>query len=180
MSNNLSVNIESLHAAMLAAIQAQFPTLATVAYYPRPGEKIETPAVLLELDSIEADSPAQTGTEQLPVLLRFAAYCVGSYHDGQKLAIRTLATSLMAFVNLQQWGQPVRAASIVDARPDNFRQEGNKEYEVLRVEFTHEALLGSDVWPDTGSVPTQVFASGDAEPNNRIGELFLPDYVKVK
>lgn len=180
MSDNPSVNLASLHAAILAAIQVQFPALQTVGYYPRPGEKIETPAVLLELDSMEVDSPSQTGTEQVPVLLRFAAYCVGSYHDGQKLAIRTLAASLMAFVNLQQWGQPVRAANVVDARPDHFKQEGNKEYEVLRVEFTHEAFLGSDVWPDTGPVPTQVFASGDAEPNTRTGEPFLPEYVKVK
>jgi hypothetical protein len=176
MSDNPHVDIAALHAAIVSAIQTQFPSLASVDYYPRPGEKVETPSVFVELDSIDGESPFQTGTEQVPVTLRFAAHCVGSYHDGQKLAVRTLAASLVAFLNLKRWGQAVGAAQFVDARPDHFRQEGNKEYEVLRVEWTHEALLGNDIWPSSDPVPTQPFGSADTEPNLKTGPNYLPDY----
>lgn len=160
MSDELpEVDIEALHEAIKAAIEGEFPALESVDYYPRPGEKIATPAVFLELDSIDPDGEITPGTEQTSVTLRFAAYCVHDYRTGSKLAVRLLATALIGLIDSNRWGQPVGGADFTGCVPDKMRGEGNKEYEVMRIEWTHEALLGTNIWEDPGTEPTQVFIS---------------------
>ncbi len=142
--SNPAVNLDSLHAAMKAAIAAQFPD-AHVEFYDRPGERIPTPAILLDLEDIPAQDPDDIGTEQLPVMLNFNAYCVLSYKAGKKQAVKTMAAAVMAFVRGKRWSCPVGAASVVGASPDLIPGKDD-DYEVMRVEFQHEALLGTDVW----------------------------------
>ena len=159
---NTPVNITTLHANMKAALAAQFST-CFVDYYPRPGDKITTPAILLELDDMQADSPDDIGTEQLPVTMMWRAYVVRDYKQGSKLGVRTLAASVMAFIRGKRWSTEeapvaVGAAVVVGAFPDKFAGD-TLEYECMRVEFEHEALLGTDVWIDDGDVPTEVNVS---------------------
>lgn len=151
---NTPVDLSALHTAIKTALAAQF-SAATVDFYSRPGDKIASPSILFELEEIAAEDPDDIGTEQLAVTLRFNAYAVLSYKAGNKLALRALAASLMAFVRGRRWGCPVGAANVLGAFPD--RLEGQpEEYEVMRVEFEHEALLGADVWPG-GSLPLEVY-----------------------
>lgn len=162
---NTPVNIPNLHEAIKSAIRAQYPDLATVDYYPRPGERIPTPAVFLEIDSIPVESPGDTGTEQLPVRIEWNAYVVLSYKAGNKLACRSLAASLMAFLRGKQFGQAISPIEVQDAVPDlldvGLNQAKADEYEVMRVDFHHSALLGDDVWAYDGEVPTEVIANGE-------------------
>lgn len=176
MSEQLpEVDIEALHEAIKAGIEEEFPTLETVDYYPRPGEKITTPAIFIELDSIDPDGEITPGTEQTSVTLRFAAYCVHDYKTGNKLAVRLLAASLVGLVDGNRWGQPVGAADFAGCSPDRIRGDLNKEYECMRVEWTHEALIGENIWTNTGTTPTQVFASQDP----MIGIPHESDYTPV-
>jgi hypothetical protein len=154
---NTPVNINTLHANMKTALAAQFPT-CTVDYYPRPGDKITTPAILLELDDIEADKPDDMGTEQVPVTMMWRAYVVRDYKQGSKLAARTLAASVMAFIRGKRWSAAVGRAVVIGAFPDKFGGD-SLEYECMRVEFEHEGILGTDVWIDDGDVPTEVNVS---------------------
>ena len=154
---NSPVNISTLHANLKTSLAAQFPS-CTVDYYPRPGEKITTPAIFIELDDIQADDPPDRGTEQTPVVLRFNAYVVEGYKIGKKLTVRTLAAAVMQFVRGKRWSCPVGAGKPVSATPDRF-QGDTQEYEVMRVEWEHEALLGTDVWIDDGPVPEEVNVS---------------------
>jgi hypothetical protein len=154
---NAAVNIATLHANIKTALAAQYPA-AVVDYYPRPGDKITTPAIYIELDDIQADQPADMGTEQTPVTLRFNAYVVDGYKTGKKLAVRTLAAAVMQFIRGKRWSTTVGAATPIAATPDRF-QGDTQEYEVMRVEWEHEALLGIDVWIDDGDVPTEVNVS---------------------
>jgi hypothetical protein len=139
-----SVNIDTLHTNILAELQAQFPD-ATVALYPRPGEKIETPGILLELEDLPADDPDEIGTEQLGVMLMFNAYVVLDYKAGKKQAVKTMAAAVMAFIRGRRWDCPVGAANVAGGFPDVIGGREN-DYEVMRVEFSHEAMLGIDVW----------------------------------
>jgi hypothetical protein len=154
---NAPVNISTLHANIKTALAAQYPT-ATVDYYPRPGDKITTPAIFIELDDIQADSPPDMGTEQTPVTLRFNAYVVDGYKTGKKLAVRALAAAVMQFVRGKRWSTTVGHGMPVSTTPDRF-QGDTQEYEVMRVEWEHEALLGIDVWIDEGDVPEEVNVS---------------------
>jgi len=167
-----AIDLDALHAAMRTALRSQFPT-ARVEFYDRPGERIATPAILIELEDIQAGEPDETGTEQLPVNLNFNAYAVLDYKAGQKQAVKTFAAAIMAFVRGKKWGMPVTAASIGSAQPDVISSKEDA-YEVMRIEFSHEALLGLDVWrldhEDSDGEPlpaaTDVFVSGgiDGEP----------------
>jgi hypothetical protein len=139
-----SVNIDTLHTNIVAELQAQFPT-ATVDLYGRPGEKITTPGILIELEDMPADDPDEIGTEQLGVSINFNAYVVLDYKSGKKQAVKTMAAAVMAFIRGRRWDCPVGAANVAGAFPDVIAGREN-DYEVMRVEFNHEAMLGLDVW----------------------------------
>jgi hypothetical protein len=154
---NAPVNLDTLHANIITALAAQYPT-CTVDDYPRPGDKIVTPAIFIELDDIQADSPPDMGSEQTPVTLRFNAYVINDYKTGKKRAVRTLAAAVMQFVRGKRWSSPVGQGMPITATPDRF-QASTQEYEVMRVEWEHEAILGTDVWIDDGDVPEEVNVS---------------------
>lgn len=169
---NTAVDLAALHAAMKSQLAAQF-SAAVVDYYNRPGERIASPSILFELEEIAADDPDDTGTEQIAVRLKWNAFVVLSYKAPNKLALRTLAASVMAFIRGRRWGQPVGAANVVGAFPDLI--DGQPEdYEVMRIEFEHEALLGTDVWPG-GSLPLEVYLGFAPE----IGPDHEDDYIRV-
>lgn len=172
---NTPVNLDHLHENMKAALAAQFPT-CFVDYYPRPGDKITTPAILLELDDIEADKIDDIGTEQVPVTMMWRAYVVRSYKTGNKLGCRKLAAAVMAFIRGKRWSteqKPVSVgrAVVIGAFPDQF-QGDPQEYECMRVEFEHEGILGTDVWIDDGDVPEEVNVS---EQGNAPAPIVEPD-----
>ena len=154
---NAPINLDTLHTNIIAALAAQYPT-CTVDDYPRPGDKITTPAIFIELDDIQADDPADMGSEQTPVTLRFNAYVIHDYKAGKKRAVRTLAAAVMQFVRGKRWSLPVGQGMPIAATPDRF-QSNTQEYETMRVEWEHEAILGTDVWIDDGDVPEEVNVS---------------------
>jgi hypothetical protein len=182
MINLSPVDIVALHAAILDGIKNRFPTLQAVDHYPRPGEMIDTPAVYVELESFDADQPPNIGTEQLPVTLNFVAYAVCDYKLGSKLTVRTLAIALAAFINDQKWGQPVSSANVTHGGPDWMRAKlpnSSPEYEVMRVEWTHEALLNDSIWVDEGVAPAYLFVSGDVAPNTNVGPGNEAAYIQM-
>lgn len=156
-----AVNIDDLHSKILADLKDQFHT-ANVSFYLRPGEAIATPAILLDLEDIQVDDPDDIGTDQTAVTLNFNAYVVLDYKAGKKQAIKSLAASVLAYVNGHRWGSPVGAAAVSGASPDKIAGRED-DYEVMRVEFSHAALLGVDIWEDEniGTIPGSVFVSGE-------------------
>ncbi len=139
-----AVDIDALHESIKAALAAQF-TDCTVDFYGRPGDRIATPGILLELEDLPVQEPNETGTEQLPVDLNFNAYVVLDYKAGKKQAVKTLAAAVMAYVRGKRWGEPVGAASVIGGFPDAILGKEDA-YEVMRVEWQHEAMLGLDIW----------------------------------
>lgn len=159
---NTPVDIVTLHESMRLKLAEKFSGV-TVAFYDRPGDEIKTPAVFIELDEAEATaSGGDIGTEQVDATLRFHAYVVTKFGKGQKLEVRRLALAVMTFIQGQRWGESVGAADVIGAYPDVFKvanpssNESTQEYEVMRVEFIHEALIGADVWEFAADAPTTV------------------------
>lgn len=138
------VNIDTLHAQIQDWLNDAFPS-CSVSLYPRPGEKITTPAILIELDDIVTDDPDDVGTEQLSATINFNAYVVLDYKSGKKQAVKSLAAAVLAYVRGKRWSCPVGAANAIGAYPDIIAGRED-DYEVMRVEFSHEAFLGVDVW----------------------------------
>lgn len=176
MSNTPTFNLTTLHANMKSEITAAFPELNSVDFYPRPGERITTPAIYFELDSIEVSATPDMGTEQVMTSLTFNAYCVVSYKGTGKLATRTLAAKFMQWVKGRRFGQQIGVAQPVSADPDRLVGDGGNEYEVFRVMWKHEpCYLGESVWDFSGVVPTEVFLGFDP----LTGQAHIQDYKKI-
>jgi hypothetical protein len=139
-----TVNFDDLHDAIRSALATQFAT-AHVEFYDRPGQRIATPAILLEIEDIPVQDPDDVGTEQVPIDINCNAYCVLDYKAGNKQAVRAFAASVMAYILGKKWGQPVTRARTIGAFPDVIAGKEDS-YEVMRVEWQHEGLLGADVW----------------------------------
>lgn len=169
------VNLTTLHATIKSQITTQFPAVSTVEAYSRPGAKIMTPAILFELTGIDPSNPSDIGTDQLVVLLRFSAYVVFAKETpGYLLESRSLAASLMAFINAKRFGEQIMPAKLVNCEPDDFSPE-IETYYTMRIDWTHEAVLGENVWDGAGIVPTEIYFS--IVPY--IGIPHEPDYVRV-
>ena len=168
-----TLSIDALHEAMKAQLAAKF-TGCHVDFYGRPGDRVPTPAILLEIEDIPADDPDNVGTEQLSVTLNVNAYCVLDYKAPNKKALRTMATNVLAYVRGRRWGQPVGPAKAGGAYPDHMRGQ-EADYEVMRVEFTHEALIGDDIWTGDGPVPTEIWLGYSPD----IGPAHIDDYELV-
>ena len=170
-----AVNLTTLHSTIKSQIEAQFPSVQTVESYGRPGEKVLTPAILFELTGIDPDSPSDIGTEQLAVILRFSAYVIFAKETaGYLLQARSLAASLMAFINKKRFGQHIMPAQIVNCEPDDFSPE-IETYYTMRIDWTHTAVLGADVWIGTDILPVNVYLSYVPY----IGIPYEPIYQKV-
>lgn len=170
-----AVNLTTLHATIKSQIESQFPAVQTVEAYGRPGEKISTPAILFELTGIDPDNPSDIGTEQLVVILRFSTYVVFAKETpGYLIEARSLAASLMAFINKKKFGQQIMPAQIVNCEPDDFSPE-IETYYTMRIDWTHTAVLGADVWIGTDILPVDIYLSYAPY----IGIPYEPIYQKV-
>lgn len=156
--------LDAVHDGIIAAIAAQFPGLKTVDAYLLDRRNLPVPACLIELTEMDAVPDDDLGTGQLAVVARFEALLVIGFRQGcrnPKREIRNLAAKVAAFVRLQRWGQPVGAAEVIGAYPDDFGPELD-QYECWRVEWTQYMMLGTDnAWADDneGAPPSQVLAS---------------------
>ena len=154
MTNLPSTDIASLHNSIKAELKAKFPA-CEVDYYSRPGDKQKTPALLIEMDSFDSsENDSDTGTEQLPGVFRFNVYAVCSFHDGKKLDVRVLACNAAVFIRGKKWSEKVKRAVVNGIFPDEFKTSTG-EYECMRVEFTHEGILGESAWNYEGEFPTE-------------------------
>jgi hypothetical protein len=176
MSNTPTFDLAALHSAIKSEITEAFPNLQSVEFYPRAGERIVTPAIFFELDSIGVSTTPDMGTEQVMTQLTFNAYCVVSYKGAGKLATRTLAAQFMQWVKGRRFGQSIGAAQPMSADPDRLVGDAGNEYEVFRVMWTHEpCYLGESVWDYSGVVPTEVYLGYDP----LTGQAHIQDYKKI-
>jgi hypothetical protein len=138
-----------------------------VAAYPRFETVIPKTAITIELDTFTPDNPDDMGTEQFAANLRFVAFVFVSFlEDDAKLLVRKIGARLAAFVYGQRFGCPVGPAKIVVGSPDDMSLPGKtgrngegEDYEVWRVEWSHDAFMGTNVWSGEGEQVVEVWTS---------------------
>jgi len=177
MGPNTEVSLDALHQAIIDAIQAKFPDLATVEFYREDRKGLQLPACLLELTEWEnAPNDDDPQTEQLAVDARFEAHLILGFRTPEvKLAIRKLAASFGAFLRFKRWpGVSCGAAQVIGAYKDDFSPELD-EYECWKVEWVQRITLGETVWKNDGTVPIAVFIGFTPE----VGVPHVDKYVQV-
>lgn len=153
-------SFETYFATLIAFLQATFPTVPTVAEYPRLRKKIEAPAILVELADLTHLDDA--GTEQLCLAARFEARIVFDQvpiaSSNQNLAALSLAASTALAIYRQ--GRIVAGgagpAKNFKLEPDQFKPD-LAGYAVWLVEWVHDLRLGASVWDGEGIRPSTIY-----------------------
>lgn len=176
---NTELNVEALEAAMVSAIQAEFPALQVVQFDREEEDRVElpVPACLLEWGDLDAFADPDPGTEQQAMTARFEArFIMGFKTEKAKRETRKLAMAFAAYLRKKsRWpGAVTGPAVVISCRRDSFHPALD-QFEVWAVEWSHVIHLGASVWSGEGVTPTTIFLGG--APN--IGTGHAADYVQV-
>lgn len=177
MNADTEIDLDALHEAVVAAITAGMPTVKSVQAYPETSEPLTLPAVLVDLEDMEAAPEADPGTEQLAMLTRWRARLILGFRtvdvDRQ---VRKGAAHLAHLVHLNRWGQPVGPARVTLVGPDPF-DPNLDQYEVWVVEWEQIVHLGASVWecPEGSVVPETVYLGVAPE----TGPDHIDDYWQI-
>lgn len=177
MAQIRTIDLDAFHDAVVAAIKLQFPIFQTVEDYPEDRKPVTTPACLIEIEEMDGDDSDDPGTEQQAMKMKCAARIIlGLRTPKMRRTARKLCGSFASFLRFNKFGMPVGEGRVIGAYQDAFEPELD-QYEVWRVEWSHLAYFGDDVWmPDPSIVtPSTVFVG--FAPNIGIGHE--PDYVQV-
>lgn len=169
MANEMDgVDLSILHDTIEHELREQFPQFKIVEFYREEEErrspgKDQLPALLLDLPEFEIDLDNDAGSEQLPLIARFEARVVDTFNQEKaKLKIRTLATQLAFYIFKNKRFHALNNVAVgpvtVDAvTQDDFFPELDR-FEVWRVDFSMQILIGDNIWKQTGEVPTPVYS----------------------
>lgn len=151
-------DLDDLHAAYLAEIQARVPGLQDPAVYPVVRQSLNLPTVLLEL--ADAEPGQDPGTGELAIKTRWEARCVyDPTAPRAELAVRALAMSVAHAVwrrGALGGGLRCGACRLERLGPDALRPELDS-YLVWVVEWTAQIHVGQSVWDGEGVMPSQIF-----------------------
>lgn len=175
---NVSTNIDLdvVHQSIVNALSLQFPDMATVEDYRENRGALPLPAILLELEDMEAAPDDDPGTEQLAVWARWSARIIIGFRTANaEREIRKLAGALGVFVHQNRFGQPIGPAEVTMITPDDMDPDLD-QYVVWRVEWQQIVHLGEGVWVNDGTIPTEVLYSWSPD----IGPEHEPDYEQLE
>lgn len=149
------MNIDILQDQIAASISEKFPDYVVVEFYREDRQTLPTPAILLELVDFEPEPEENDGTERIPLRLNFEARIViGFRSETAERAIRRMSAALAVFIHDNTFGTEAEPAVLTAASPDDF-DAGFDRYLVWRLEWSHLAFLGQNVW-DELSFPARV------------------------
>jgi len=169
------IDLDALHDAIIAAVASGMPTVASVQSYPEDRVALDLPAVLIDLEDMEAAPDADPGTEQLAVVTRWRARLILGFRTANVLRqVRKGAAQLAALVHLNRWGQPVEPARVTLVGPDPFDPDLD-QYEVWVVEWEQIVHLGASVWAGEGILPETVYLGFAPD----VGSDNVDDYVQI-
>lgn len=190
MNIDTGIDLDTLHASIVADIRAKFPTLATVEFYREERTELTIPACLLTMTELEAaDTDEDPGTEQIAVYAHFEAQLIIGFRQVKaKNSIRNLAAAFLAFLRKRKWTDPENPGKKlptgeclpVGAYEDDFasmmagqRDTNLDQFEIFRVEWRQLIHLGETVWTDEGVTPSTVYVRGS------VGTIPDGDYQEI-
>jgi len=163
------IDLQDYYAAVVAAIQAQFPGFKTVEFdrEDRDPRTLQVPACLLTITEFEDAADQDPGTEQWPTVARVEAQVILGFREpAVNLAVRKAATSLAVWLRYRRFPDlndppktlPTGAAMVQGVFLDDFSPELD-QFQVWRVEWLQHMDLGASVFAEEpGPTPTPFFS----------------------
>lgn len=147
--------LHDYHTQLKQALLDAFTALQTVEDY-RVGETLNTPAVLIEVESMsmgELDGEGKT-----PLLLNMALHCVlGHTTPNIELEVRDFASQVIIFMRNQFLSMPdsLKAPQNLQALPGEFRP-GKGGYDSFTVTYEQVVLVGAPAFDLSGVLATEI------------------------
>lgn len=176
MNADTEIDLDALHDAVVAAIVAGMPTVASVQSYPSERTALELPAILVDLEDMEAAPDVDPGTGQLALTTRWRARLVLGFRTADVYRqVRKGAAQLAHLVHLNRWGLPVGPARVTIVGPDPFDPDLD-QYEAWVVEWEQVVHLGASVWSGDCIMPQKVYFGFDQD----TGQENLEKYMQIE
>lgn len=157
----MSISIDTYLRCVAQAIKLAMPRLDTVEVAKHAKTQIDTPAILVDVESMRG--AASKGDGRTPIMLRMNAYCVLSFKTEElELKIKDMTAKLLAVIDENRFGlkDQVTAASNVHAEPAYFNPAKNG-YESWAISWDQIVYIGDDIWQPSGLTPSTVFVGED-------------------
>lgn len=172
MASN-GATLQDLHDAIQLAIAERLPNLATVRLYAT-GERIDTPAALIEFEGLEIGE--DDDTDRTPLYCAVTVHCLlGHRTPDLDLQIRMFASEIMSLVWRNRWGLPTGAPEELEAGPGEL-SAGDMGYESWYVTWRQTLYVGASAWDDEGVIPDTIYVGYAPD----IGEGHKPDYIQLR
>jgi hypothetical protein len=171
----VSTSLKDFHDAIIQAVADHFNGKVNVLAYPEELSQVQTPAVLLEMES--GEDGQDLGDDRTALRCQFALHCVLSFKTVNiGLAVRDFSSQVFILLkdNLFGLSRDVSRPENINMSPGEFKP-GAAGYESWCVTWEQTIFLGVTTWDDTGVVPETVMLG--IAPDIGIGHE--PDYEDI-
>ncbi len=144
---------------VVANIAAKFDTFKTIAAEDEKRDRIELPAILVQVSELEPLPDNDPHTGQFPCLVRFEARVImGQRSPTVRREVLMAAGALATHVHNNRLDVAWGAATLLSVEPDEFAPKADK-FDIWLVEWVHQTCIGDSYYVDDGITPTQVLTS---------------------
>lgn len=157
-----------------SSIRTALPVFSLVEEYSEQKKRFITPAVFLEVSSLDRED--DPGTGEVAMSVRVDCYVVVSFKTHKaKAVVRDLSSDLAVHLHGNRFGMPVAPSQLIGCYPDGFGDD-QEQFETWRVEFDQVVHLGQNVWDEEGILPVEVYLGIAPEVGvEHVDKYFLAD-----
>lgn len=171
----MGVDVSQAWDVVISEIAGKFPGFKVQAGEDADRDKLEIPAILIDLTELEPASESDATTGEWACLVHFVARVVIGYRTPQvRRTVARAAGALAAFVHGNRLGTAWGGGVVIAAGPDEFSPRAD-QVDIWSIEWVHQADLGDRIEVEDGDVPSEVFVSWVPE----IGEAHVDDYDEI-
>lgn len=154
------LNLVGVTETVVETLRAEFPEFKTVIAEDEReerGDKVDVPALLVQLTELEPNPDSDGSDGKWPCLVHFEARIVYGFRT-PKVRRQTAASagSIAAFVHNNRLGVGWGGAQVLACAPDEFAPKA-EQYDIWQIEWAHKADLGKSALPPHEDLPAHVY-----------------------
>lgn len=157
--NHPPLDLDGALARIVARCAETFTNFKTVVAEDETRQKLELPAILIQLSELEPDLENDPHTGQFPCLVHIDARIVMGHRTPRvRREVAKAAGALAAFAHKNRFGTAWGEARILSVEPDDFAPHAD-QYDIWHIEWVHAAQLGPHYIERAEGLPAQVLMS---------------------
>jgi len=160
---------------MVETLKVAFPAFKTIMAEDERTDKIDVPALLVQITELEPDPDRDNSTGEWPCLVHVEARVVYGYRTAKvRREVARAAGAVAAFAHNDRLGVKWGPGVVIACNPDDFSPQAN-QFDVWLIEWVHQADIGPRFTVEEGVVPAQVLSGWSP----KIGDGNDSEYLEV-